>query len=362
MFLEHIPAQIILFTMLYGGGAIAALIASIYLCLRKGNAFAPDVTPPIRLRRWAAALFAVLFGGHIWWYLFYKYSGDIHSVSCMVASLLDCVGLLTTIPGTLFAMLQDRKRPIWPIVTATIPYAVLMGLNIVYPDGHFIDIALVYILLIYVAFTIYMVYAVRQYGRWLRDNYADLEHKEVWMSHVLVIVLMIIMTIYGFDGGNMTISYIVQFIALALIGLLLWRVETLPQLESVPMEQREQQTQQPLATPSNIEQLLAERCVATQLYLQHDLTLLQLAQTIGTNRTYLSHYFSRQGITYNAYINDLRINHFMSLYREAIAAKQPFTAQQMASDSGYRSYSTFSLAFKQRMGQSVSVWMREMAQ
>jgi hypothetical protein len=24
-----------------------------------------------------------------------------------------------------------------------------------------------------------MVVAVRQYGRWLRDNYADLEHKEV---------------------------------------------------------------------------------------------------------------------------------------------------------------------------------------
>lgn len=65
--------------------------------------------------------------------------------------------------------------------------------------------------------------------------------------------------------------------------------------------------------------------------------------------------------TYNAYINDLRINHFVNLYREATATHKSVTAQQLANDSGYRSYSTFSLAFKQRMGESVTAWMHEMA-
>ena len=51
----------------------------------------------------------------------------------------------------------------------------------------------------------------------------------------------------------------------------------------------------------------------------------------------------------------------MRLYREAVAARQSITARQLANASGYRSYSTFSLVFKQRMGQSVTVWMREMA-
>ena len=355
MFIEQIPAEVILFLMLYGGVALAMLIASIYLCVRRGNAFAPDITPPVALRRWAAALFAVGFLGHIWWFLFYFFSGDIHSVSCLVVTMLDCVGLFTTIAGTLFAMLQDRKRPVWPIITATIPFAVLMMLNIAYPDGQFIYIAITYAVLIYVFFTIYMVFAVRQYGRWLRDNYADLEHKEVWMSQMLIIVLLLLIVTYGFDSGDLTIDFLVQFIALALFGLLLWRVETLPQLESISKEQR---VQQPLTIPSNIEQMLAVHCVETKLYLQHDLTLQQLAQTVGTNRLYLSRYFSSQGITYNAYINDLRINHFISLYREAAAANQPIVAQQLASDSGYRSYSTFSLAFKQRMGQSVTAWMR----
>jgi AraC-like DNA-binding protein len=108
--------------------------------------------------------------------------------------------------------------------------------------------------------------------------------------------------------------------------------------------------------------LLQRHCIKTQLYLQHDLTLVQLAEAIGTNRYYLSQYFSSLGTTYNAYINDLRINHFIRLYRETTTAMRPVTAQQLANDSGYRSYSTFSLAFKQRTGQTVTAWMRDTAQ
>ena len=106
---------------------------------------------------------------------------------------------------------------------------------------------------------------------------------------------------------------------------------------------------------------MKQHCEEPRLYLQHDLNLFQLAKTIGTNRLYLSQYFSTQGITYNAYINDLRINHFVSLYREAVAANRPFTAQQLASESGYRSYSTFRHVFKLRMGQNVREWMGDLA-
>ena len=52
----------------------------------------------------------------------------------MVVSILDGMTLMTTIPGTLFAMLQDRRRTVWPIIMATIPYAVLLELSLVYPD------------------------------------------------------------------------------------------------------------------------------------------------------------------------------------------------------------------------------------
>jgi len=361
--------------MLYGGVALATLIACIYLCLRRGNAFAPDITPPLVLRLWAAAFFAFAFLSHIWWFLFYKYSGDLNSVSCAVVAVIDYLCLLISIAGTLLAMLQDRKRPVWPLVVAMLPYMVLLTMNVVFPDRYFLYIAVAYLMGVFLFFFIYMLFAVRQYGRWLRDNYADLEHKEVWVSHVLIIFILILFIFDGFGSLNIIISYFVQAVGLVLFSFLLWRVETLPQLEGISADHAcspsalessgesefSSEAQQAPNIPSNIEQLLDEFCVGTQLYLQHDLTLHQLAQAIGTNRCYLGQYFSSHGTTYNAYINDLRINHFMNLYREATAAQQSITAQQLASDSGYRSYSTFSLAFKQRMGESVTAWMRKNA-
>ena len=367
MFLEQIPAEYTLLFVLYGGSAFTALIACLYLCLRKGNAIAPDTTPPMSLRLWAAALFGFAFLSHVWWLLFFVFSNDLYSVFLLVVAVIDYVALLISIGGSLFAMLQDRKRQVWPLAVAMIPYAALLTLNVVFPKAFFLHIAIGYLMFVFLCFSIYMVYAVRQYKHWLRDNYADLEHKEVWISHVLILIVLLLLTFDEIDGVSLTISYIVRIIEFPLFFFLVWRVETLPRLEAVPVEshpvesqpmEQATQLQKSMVISSNIEKLLEERCVAEKLYLQHDLSLLQLAQAVGTNRFYLSQYFSRQGITYNAYINNLRINHFMRLYHEAVAAQRPVAAQQLAHESGYRSYSTFSLAFKQRTGQSVTAWMR----
>ena len=251
---------------------------------------------------------------------------------------------------------------------------------------------LIYTLAVYALFTLYMTIAVKQYGRWLRDNYADLERKEVWQSHTLLFALLLLFVSDEFVFESTFMVYLVRVIDFVLFGLLLWRVETLPQLEvasmheyqsasepaqesdfqsatdsvqeadhqsaTAPAQEAGFQVQKTKTNPSDIGQLLAEYCEGTQLYLQHDLTLAQLAAAIGINRTYLSQHFSSLGMNSNAYINGLRINHFVGLYREAVATRHPFTLQQLAGESGYRSYSTFSLAFKQRMGQSVTAWMR----
>ena len=213
-----------------------------------------------------------------------------------------------------------------------------------------------------------MVRATRQYGRWLRDNYADLEHKEVWQSLVVLAVILLVFGIYAVTDFDSVYQYILQLNTIVLISYLLWRVETLSEL-SVPLSQsipadtnvpdrRESATSQKVPI-DNIEPLLQQYCIDTQLYLQHDLTLLQLSKTIGINRFYLSQYFSSQGMNYNAYINNLRINHFISLYREAVNNQHPVTAQQLAQKSGFRSYTTFSEAFKRKMGLSVTAWIKK---
>ena len=380
MFIEHISAEVILFFIIYGITGVIPLIAAVYLLLRRGNAFAPGVEPPVRLRRWAASFFVVSSLGHVWWYLFYQYSGDVNSAAYVLVAVLDCVELLITMAGTLLAMLQDRRRPVWPALVALVPLLAFGGIQLFYPNQYFMQITTAYILSIYVLFSVYMVFAVRRYGRWLNDNYADLENKRVWLSQVVSLACLFLLIIYELVDTDMILLYVLHLVEIILFALLLWRVETLPLLaepstdddcaepslesiEETPAEPEPASHPSPLTSQkgsldlSQIEQLLAEHCVDTKLYLQHDLTLQQLAQAIGINRFYLSQYFSRQSITYNTYINNLRINYFISRYQEVVKTQRAFTVQQLASESGYRSYSTFSLAFKQRMGQTVSTWM-----
>ena len=380
--LGQASTQLILFFILYGITGVVPLIAALYLLLRRGNAIAPSVTPPVRLRRWTASFFAVASLAHVWWLLFYIYSSDQNYIGSMLLAMVDCVLLFATFAGMLYAMLQDRRRPVWPALVSMIPFVALGGAYLAYPSSLLEQITAGYLLLLGLLFIIHMIYAIRQYGRWLNDNYADLENKKVWLSQMVSLVCMLLFILYVF-AEDMVFLWFMHIVELVLVGLLLWRVETLPRLSHLPLavrdgseySQEQEQADERATLLSNrrgiggeafdlahIDQLLKEHCIATQLYLQHDLTLQQLAQAVGTNRYYLSQYFLRQSITYNTYINNLRINHFISCYQEAVASGQPIGAQQLAQESGFRSYSTFSRAFMQRTGQSVTAWMRDTAE
>ena len=369
MLYEQIRADI-LYIMLYAVVAALALTASCYLLLRDGNAFDAAITPPPRLRRWTAALFAAIALNHAWYMpIFFLDSSYDIQMTDLVGGLLDSMTFFPLAIIVLITMLQDRRRPLWPAFLMMAP--LVAGSLWCVANHSYASLPVFYActLLLYVGIIIYMVRALRQYGRWLRDNYADLEHKEVWQSFVVLGIMLLSFVTYASTSYGPIYQYAMQAVVIIMIGYLLWRVETLSDL-SISLAPAETEAEDSLSPPTEdsdtpkatheyIGQLLQQHCIDTQLYLQHDLTIQQLAKAIGTNRLYLSQYFSQQGITYNTYINNLRVNHFMALYREAVAAQRPFTAQQLAGESGYRSYSTFGIAFKQRMGMTVTAWMRE---
>ena len=356
---EQITPLSILYLLLHGAGTAVATVLCLYLLLCRGKAIAPDITPPARLRRWAAALFAVMALAHVWWILFYTYSDDTSSVIYGLLVAIDCITLPPVFVGTLLTMLQDRRRPLWPIFVVMTPCAVIAVLQIALPSIDLTTPNKVYGLILIVAFIIYMVVAVRQYGRWLRDNYADLEHKEVWLSLTLLIGLMLLLMCYEYTD-NYVMCTIAHLIGFPLAGLLLWRVDTLSDLSTDNLTDACLcKASYSKGEASHIGQLLAKHCEDTQLYLQTNLTLSQLSAAVGVNRYYLSQYFASQDTSYYAYIHDLRVRHFIARYCELAAAQKPIVAQQLAQESGYHSYSTFSTAFKQRMGQNVTAWMRE---
>ena len=356
----QLSLDIIVLLMLYTAGTTVAATACIYLLLRRGNAFAPRIRTPRRLRRWTAVFFGALALGHLWYLPAVIFtSGDEVMLCMLIGGLLDCLVVIPLAIAVMLCMLQDRRRPIWPVGVMISPLVVGALVCIVTRSYTLVPWLRLYFLPLGIGITVYMVREVRRYGRWLRDNYADLEHKEVWQSFVVLVVIMLMFGYYVSGDSGMTYEYITQVGCIVMVCVLLWRVETLSSLtpglpgESLPGESL------PGEGLVDIELLLQKHCIDKQLYLQRDLNVNQLAQALGTNRTYLSQYFSSQDTTYNAYINKLRIDHFCRLYQEAVAAEHNPTAQHLVGRCGYRSYSTFSLAFKQRMGQSVASWMRE---
>lgn len=85
-----------------------------------------------------------------------------------------------------------------------------------------------------------------------------------------------------------------------------------------------------------------------RLYLDPKLSLRQLAERLGTNRTYLSQYFNEvKGVTFYDYINAMRIN------KKSVPLMQEhpeYTLDYVAQQSGFNSLSTFRRAFRKYTG------------
>ena len=365
------------FLMFYASVAMLCLNACCYLLFRRSNGIAPDITPPVRLRRWTAAFFAAIALCHLWYLpTYFLTSPDDMMLGSLIAGLLDSMTVIPLAIVILLVMLQDRRRPLWPVALMVAPLIAGNVWGIAACSYALLPVLFVYFLLMWLGLIIYMVREVRRYGRWLSDNYADLEHKEVWQSFVVLAIILMVYAIYSLDVGELIYEYALDVIIIVLVCYLLWRVETLSDLnplqpQILPINEESDSLAIQTDTTENVEDndlslsirnnigpLLKKHCEDTQLYLQYDISLSQLAKQVGINRSYLSKHFAKQGITYNAYINGLRIQHFIKLYHEAAAANQPVRAQQLAHQSGFRNYNTFNAAFKKIMGMTATEWMQ----
>ena len=192
---------------------------------------------------------------------------DDRLVRNMVVIMLDRITLVPLVVAMLLCMLQDRRRRLWPWVLAHVPVVVLTVIGIVtHNEFYGLDIVHYCQLTVIVIFILYYIRALIQYGRWLHENYVDLEHKEVWQSLLFVITIFVIYDLYTTNAGEMIKEYLAQVFTLVIIVFLLWRVETLQQLEPMTEEK------EPEVAPRGIDigAQLAQQCEARQLYLQHD--------------------------------------------------------------------------------------------
>ena len=243
-----------LFIALYIGAGCLALLAAVYLLFRRKNLFMQEDGPEsvktielpsgrrlrlghprrssLRLRRWTAALLLAMAASHVWWYVVGQWClTDDWLVRTITVIMLDQSVLIPLVMGVLLAMLQDRRRPLWPWLLVQVPVVVFGVMGIAGRSWFYgYELAHYWQLGVCAVFVTYYIYALRQYGRWLLDNYADLEHKQVWQSLALALVLFVIYTLYTSNMGALSREYLSQVLTVAIVAFLLWRAETLQEL------------------------------------------------------------------------------------------------------------------------------------
>ena len=211
-----------IFLMFYASVAMLCLNACCYLLFRRSNGIAPDITPPVRLRRWTAAFFATIALCHLWYLpTYFLTSPDDMMLGSLIAGLLDSMTVIPLAIVILLVMLQDRRRPLWPVALMVAPLIAGNVWGIAACSYALLPVLFVYFLLMWLGLIIYMVREVRRYGRWLRDNYADLEHKEVWQSFVVLAIILLVYAIYSLDVGELIYEYALDVIIIVLVCYLL---------------------------------------------------------------------------------------------------------------------------------------------
>ena len=181
----------ILFTILYSVVMAITLLSGCYLLFSKANAFVPRITPPVRLRRWTGVFLASIAVNQMWYMqLFFLSSSEDIEMADLIGGLIQSVTILPVAIVVLLAMLQDRKRPLWPFAVMIAPVVLGLAACVVSRSKALYPLIYAYDLPLIIGIISYMVRALRQYGRWLRDNYADLEHKEIWRSFIVLAIIL----------------------------------------------------------------------------------------------------------------------------------------------------------------------------
>ena len=91
-------------------------------------------------------------------------------------------------------------------------------------------------------------------------------------------------------------------------------------------------------------------------YRTKGVTIEQAAREIGTNRSYLSKYLNEvRQMTFYEWVAQMRIQEAQSL----MLADRNMPIEQIASEVGFTSQSTFSSTFKKQMGISPNAWRNQ---
>jgi len=235
------------------------------------------------------------------------------------------------------------------MATAYVPFLLAYLLR---PYEWVIHLYLVFLFLVGAIVFLYWLCKAHRYVRYIRENFSNIDEIDIsWLRVVawFFVICQLLWVVISIVRHPLTdcLYYV--------MSIILWQVtlEYVLNQKPVTMEPYE-----PVATREySFAQTLPSIIEDEALYLNPTLSIKDLAQHIGTNRTYLSDYFTNiLHTTFYDYINRLRIE------KQSVPLMQDhpdYTLERIASESGFQSISTFRRSFQKLKGVSPSEYRKQ---
>ena len=198
----------------------------------------------------------------------------------------------------------------------------------------------------------HLFHAIPEYNRMLSENYSYTDAIDLVWLWKLLIFFIFFLVVWAYScirlSADADILYNMASCGLwAVICYYIDRQETLPLGEAESPDDTEEQTNEANHRPAFAERL-EELFTVQQLWLNPRLTIHDVAQALGTNRTYLSDYLNRSlGTTFYEYVNAYRIR---AVAERLASPSCTLTIEAVAESCGFNSVSTFRRVFIRHYG------------
>ena len=277
---------------------------------------------------------------------------------------------------------KPNKRIVWHFTPAIIYYVILLPLYVQSPESK---LALLFDSQIigreiwqlqWMSFVVlaqnltYLPLAFRKtqaYHHNLEDVISNPEQHNVHWLRLVIITSMVAFLISLFGAFFPAWMLEAQSVMAALIAMSLLYASFRSMTQAQILEEQRIDTPEPEQKPKSydadfdavanaVAEKLKEVMAAEQPYLDYDISLSELAEQVGVDRHLLSEVLNQHlHVKFYDFINQYRIAAALSLMQSDYA-KTPLT--QIASDTGFKSRTTFYNAFKKHTGQTPSQWLK----
>ena len=270
------------------------------------------------------------------------------------------------------------RYSIWRLSLFEVPYVLAIALYAITRSPMVYPAVQIYTLATSTVLLVWLEYSLKKYDRMLLNNVSDIEHVNLRWAAILVIVMYMVQLFWAAESfsnqswftvptanSNMLFDTLWCFITIAYVMFILRKIIQQQMVTDNPSTDDPHPVQQDTASPSDdyymvlsnmdIDHLIREK----KHYLETDLTLQKLAIYLGTNRQYLSNYINREKQkTFYEYINDFRLEDAKRLL-DKWDPDCEHSMEDIATLSGFNSYSTFLRQFVKKYGESPSQYLKK---